>query len=180
LLSPKIASRRRLILRKLVSDPSHDRYGQHLSESDVNELVRPTDETLEQVHEWLRDNGIEETQLDYSSAKDWIKVTLSVGSIERLLDTKYSIFKHEDGSHLVRAATWSLPQHLHEHIQTIQPTNSFFKPRPKRSTLKTVPFDSNDQYLVGTLDPSTRMTVQEACNVTAVTPTCLRTLYGKA
>jgi tripeptidyl-peptidase-1 len=165
---------------EIVSDPFHERYGQHLSAEDVNELVKPADETLDQVHEWLQDYGIDESQLQYSNARDWISVTLSVKDVERLLDTKYSVFRHTDGTRLVRTPRWSLPQHLHEHIETIQPTNSFFRPKPKRSTLKNVQTTGLDQYMrVNTLDPSSKVTIEQVCNVSAVTPACLRTLYGK-
>lgn len=164
---------------KVVSDPFHERYGQHLSREQVNELVKPSDETFDQVHEWLHECGLESSQFEYSGAKDWIKVTLPVSDVERLLDTKYSVYRHNDGSHLVRTSEWSLPLHLHDHIETIQPTNSFFQPKPKRSTLKTVQMSGLEHYLSSeVVSPSNKATVADACNITAVTPTCLRTLYG--
>jgi tripeptidyl-peptidase-1 len=164
-----------------VSDPAHPRYGQHLTADDISELVKPTNETIAQVQSWLLENNIPEDRLEYSPAKDWIKVTLPVKSIELLLDTKYSVFKHEDGSHLVRTPQWSLPAHLHDHIETIQPTNSFFRPRSKRSTLKRVPLDSGaDQLHMTLVDSPSEARVQQACNASAVTPLCLRTLYGKS
>ncbi len=165
---------------KIVSDPFHERYGQHLSADEVNELVKPADETLDQVHEWLQDCGVNGSQLEYSNARDWIKLTLPVKDVERLLDTKYSVYRHNDGTHLVRTPQWSLPLHLHKHIETIQPTNSFFQPKPKRSTLKTVQMAGLEQYISGgKFEPSSKATVDQACNVTAVTPACLRTLYGQ-
>jgi len=166
----------------IVSDPFHERYGQHLSADEVNELVKPADETLDQVHDWLHDCGVDGSQLEYSNAKDWIKVTLPVKDVERLLDTKYSIFKHNDGAYIVRTSQWSLPLHLHEHIETIQPTNSFFQPKPKRTTLKTVKVAGLDQNMIdeGAHPSSNKATVAQVCNVTAVTPTCLRTLYGES
>lgn len=112
-----------------VSDPDHTRYGQHLSFEEVNDLVKPADKTLDSVHEWLSDNGI--SIHEYSPAKDWINVYIDVESAERLLDTKYSVFKHEDGSQLVRTSEWSLPTHLHEMIDTIQPTTSFLRSKPQ-------------------------------------------------
>jgi tripeptidyl-peptidase-1 len=60
-----------------VSDPDHVRYGQHLSGSEVDALVQPTDETSDLVHEWLQENGIED--FSYSSAKDWITIHIPVG-----------------------------------------------------------------------------------------------------
>lgn len=159
-----------------VSTPGHERYGQHLSEDQVNKLIKPTDETADQVLEWLREHDIAD-QLEWSRAKDWIKVSLSVESVERLLDTKYSIFKHEDGSHIVRTPEWSLPSHLHEHIQTIQPTNSFLRMKPERSTLKIAPADGPDIQIAADRMPSSKA-LADVCNVTLVTPECLRTLYG--
>ncbi|KAH7310279.1 peptidase S8/S53 domain-containing protein [Rhexocercosporidium sp. MPI-PUGE-AT-0058] len=159
-----------------VSDPGHLRYGQHLSEDEINQLIKPTDETLEQVLSWLRENNIED-QYEYSRAKDWIRVTLSVESVEKLLDTKYSIFKHEDGSYLVRTPEWSLPLHLHDQIQTIQPTNSFFRMKPERSTLKIAAADEADIRIASDRMPSSKA-LADVCNVNLVTPECLRTLYG--
>ena len=167
--------------RITVSNPSHERYGQHLSESEVNDLVKPGDETHDLVHEWLLDNGIESSRLEYSPAKDWIKISLPVNDIERLLDTKYSVFKHDHGDYLVRTPEWSLPKHLHEHIDVIQPTNSFFRPRQQGSTVKKVQEISKiDWYPLPhpSPSPSGPPDVGKACNTSAVTPLCLRTLYG--
>lgn len=165
----------------LVSDPTHGRYGQHLSQNQVNDLVKPHDETLSQVHDWLLENDIQGSQLKYSPAKDWIQVDLPVIAVERLLDTRYSLYRHEDGSHLVRTTQWSLPRNLHEHIDTIQPTNSFFRPTQERSTLLKAPLEDGEiEQALQTLNSESRTSsVKEACNVTAVTSNCLRTLYGK-
>jgi tripeptidyl-peptidase-1 len=165
-----------------VSDPDHDRYGQHLSVAEVNDLVKPSDDALDLVNDWLEDNGVHNSQLKYSPAKDWIKVSLPIKAVEALLDTEYSVFGHEDGGYLVRTPQWSLPQHLHQHINVIQPTNSFFRPRKQGTTLKTIddisennwtplPPPSPKNWTPGG-DPST------VCNTSLVTPLCLRTLYG--
>ncbi|KAI1422464.1 tripeptidyl-peptidase 1 precursor [Xylaria sp. FL1777] len=155
-----------------VSDPAHSRYGQHLSADEVEELVKPTKETSDLVHEWLGGNGI--VPSSYNAAKDWITVTLPVGQIEKLLDTEYHIFEHKDGAKVVRAPSWSLPNHLHDHIDTIQPTNSFFRARHQASdafvddgiladpTLKSYPTNSG---------------IGAVCNTSSVTPQCFETLY---
>jgi tripeptidyl-peptidase-1 len=150
-----------------------------LTHDEVNELVKPTDEALELVHDWLRDSGIEIPDLSYSPAKDWIKVTLPVSEVESLLDTKYSVFEHEDnGGYIVRTPEYSLPLHLHEHVAVIQPTNSFFRPQPMKSTYKTV-MDQGD-WKPPPPPPSYpgNPTAEQVCNTSAVTPLCLRTLYG--
>ena len=146
----------------------------------MNELVKPTDDGSALVHEWLLDNGIQSSQLEYSPAKDWITVTLPVSVIERLLDTKYSVYKHLDGSYVVRTPKWSLPRHLHEHIEAVQPTNSFFRPMARKTAFKPAVGVASSIKLADmpVADQSSDLTIAQACNVTAVTPTCLRTLYG--
>lgn len=166
-----------LTYRSTVSNPAHARYGQHLSQDEVNDLIKPATETLDQVHEWLEDNGVKTHQLQYSSAKDWISVSLPVSEINSLLDTEYSIYSHEEGSHIVRTPEWSLPEHLHAHIDTIQPTNSFFRPKPLRSTLKPVgEAVESGAIKASKLASSTNITA--VCTEDGVTPDCPRTLYG--
>ena len=89
-------------LATTVSHPDHERYGQHLSQEEVNELIKPSEEGLDLVHEWLITNGVD--KFDYSPAKDWVNIYISVEDAERLLDTEYSVFQHEDGSYLVRTS----------------------------------------------------------------------------
>ena len=138
--------------------------------------MKPSDEALDLVHDWLLDNGIDAAKLDYSPAKDWIKVSLPVSAVEELLDTKYSVFGHEDGGYLVRTPEWSLPLHLHKHIDVIQPTNSFFRPLQQASTAKLVKPLENERWASFSLPSGSDP--KSACNTSLVTPTCLRTLYG--
>jgi tripeptidyl-peptidase-1 len=138
------------------------RYGQHLSAAEVKDLVRPSDEAISKVHDWLHSNNISPSQLQYSSAKDWLKVTLPVEAIEKLLNTNYSVYRHEDGDHIVRTPDWSLPKSLHEHVQTIQPTNSFFRPMTQRKTLKTFPIE--DEIIIPAVSGNNKA-VADVCNV---------------
>jgi len=155
-----------------VSDPDHSRYGQHLSFEDVNDLVKPADETLDLVHEWLLTNGVNE--LDYSPAKDWINIYIDVDSAERLLDTEYSVFQHDDGSVLVRTSRWSIPSHLHDHVDTIQPTTSFMRTTPK----KTDWIQFAEPYTPPGYKPPANETIAKVCHFFPVTIECFRTLYG--
>lgn len=156
---------------RAVSDPDHKRYGQHLSADEVDALVAPTSETYDLVHEWLRENGIED--FGYTSAKDWIIVHLPIDMVERLLDTEYHNYKHNDGSIVARATTWSLPRHLHDHIDVIQPTTSFFRGAAHAATWvdKAVTVPASYQ-------PPKNQTLASVCNVTSVTPECFATLYS--
>jgi tripeptidyl-peptidase-1 len=139
--------------------------------------VKPTDETLGLVHNWLEDNEIQTSRVEYSPAKDWIKISLPVNAIENLLNTQYSVFQHEDGDYLVRAPKLSLPLHLHEDISVIQPTNSFFHPEKMAQTFKEV-VDILSLTTPPPLSSSPSPAIVAACNVSLVTRLCLRTLYG--
>ncbi|KAI1369941.1 tripeptidyl-peptidase 1 precursor [Xylaria arbuscula] len=155
-----------------VSDPANAKYGQHLSAEEVEELVKPTKETTELVHEWLSENGILPS---YNSAKDWITVNLPISKLEQLLDTEYHVFEHADGAKVARAPTWSLPRHLHDHIDTIQPTNSFFRARHQAS-------DAFVDAGFVAADPSLKhypsnSEIGAVCNTSSVTPQCFETLY---
>lgn len=172
----------RSLIGNAVSDPSHQRYGKHLTADEVHDLVKPAAETSDAVHEWLADNGILASDCSYTPAKDWIKVKLPVAKVEELLDTTYHSYINEDGVVAVRTPEWSVPLHLHEHIATIQPTNSFFGPKKQSAIRK-----RNNEAIAELGDvapylppPPGASTVAEVCNTTWVTPTCLRTLYGVA
>jgi tripeptidyl-peptidase-1 len=162
-----------------VSDPDHPRYGQHLTSDEVNTLIKPTEETSLLVHDWLADYGIHGDHLSYSATGDWIRCNISVRDAEQLLGTSYSTYQHNtDGSLMIRTPEWSLPHNLHAHVSTIQPTNSFMRANPRRSTLKfpTKVKSSNIQDNPAPL--AKNATVAQACSGSLVTPGCLRTLYG--
>ncbi|KAH7311332.1 tripeptidyl-peptidase 1 precursor [Stachybotrys elegans] len=157
-----------------VSHPDHPSYGKHLTQDDVNELVKPDEETLELVLEWLREHDI--VPASYSSAKDWIMVSLPVSKVERLLDTKYHIFEHENGNQAVRTLEWSLPAHLHEHIETIQPTTSFFRAHAQ-GVDHVVDDVTAAVSSMATHKQAGGDEISKLCNVSSVTPQCFETLY---
>ncbi|KAF1990476.1 subtilisin-like protein [Aulographum hederae CBS 113979] len=164
------------------SDPDHHMYGHHLSQKEVDDYIKPSNQALNYVHEWLQSNGVDSDRLSYTSAKDAIKVDLPVSHVEHLLDTKYSIYEHiEDGSRLVRTPEYSLPGHLHKHINVITPTNQFLRNNPRGSHVRIV----EDSPAGGSKWPGYTQppepsdpVVAAACNFSRVTPTCLRTIYG--
>ena len=110
-----------------ISDPKHHRYGKHLTTAEINKIVAPSEETVELVRAWLAEHDI--SNAVHSPAKDWVSIVVPIEKAEELLQTSYSTFEHSDGSTISRAPEWSLPLHLHEHIDVVQPTTSFFRPK---------------------------------------------------
>ena len=70
-----------------ISDPDHERYGEYLSKDQVDDLVRPYDESLDLVTEWLEKWGIYEEDISRSAAKDWVTITIPVRLAEQMLNT---------------------------------------------------------------------------------------------
>lgn len=161
------------------------------------------------ARQWLSDHDIEESGLLLSAAQDWITLRLPVSRIERLLQANYSIYRHEShDTFAIRAPEWSLPRHLHEHIDSIQPTNSFFlASSPPKTVSKSslcqvcqkLPRRGQDNeghpdvtdinqsaekisienlHSVDVTNIPADITVDQACNVDAVDPICVRVLYG--
>lgn len=170
-----------------VSDPSHARYGQHLTAEDIHALVAPAEESVELVKAWLADHGI--TDHAFNPSRDWVSISVPIEKVESMLDTTYSRFRHRDGSELSRAEAWSLPAHLHEHIDVVQPTNSFFRPAPKANSMsgpvlgeETISmewFETIGKNMYPTHKSSgADASVAALCNISFTTIDCLRTLYG--
>ena len=181
-----------------MSTPKHKRYGQHLTREEISALVAPSEKSRTVVEDWLDDHGI--AAFTYNHAQDWIFLELSVEKVNKLLHADYQIYRHiEDNEIKVRALGWSLPRHLHDVIDTVQPTNSFF--RPKRAELQLQSRaqsdsghdsieESYDDLVAEDLrkkphiqvakadDLPAHPTIAQACNKFAVSPLCLRLLYG--
>ncbi|KAF8330248.1 subtilisin-like protein [Amanita rubescens] len=157
-----------------VSDPTHVRYGQHLSKEEVEELVAPYPHSLNAVNDWLSTYGLGEEHIDRSPAKDWITITIPVSLVEEMLDTKYHVYQHEkDGDYLVRTTSYSLPQHLHEHIDTVQPTTIFGRFKPQKSNVVWLGEDTQDLQESQTTSSDG---VSSSCNST-ITLSCLQQIY---
>lgn len=142
-------------------------------------MIKPTDETSRLVHDWLADNGISRDRLTYSPSGDWIKCDISVRDADQLLGTSYSTYQHEtDGTLVIRTPEFSLPRDLHAHIATIQPTNSFMRANPRKSTLMPATEVMTKELLADPETLAANATAAQACSGSIVTAACLRTLYG--
>jgi tripeptidyl-peptidase-1 len=160
------------LISTLVSDPYHSRYGQHLSHDEVNALIAPKDEALDLVHEWLRSNGVD--KFDYSPSKDWINIRVTVEEAEKLLGAEYSVYAHDDGTELARTTKWSLPSHLHEHIDTVQPTTSFMRTKVSSDFADPKPLNLSETYMPPGYVPPTDPVLAKACSINGTTPTCCK------
>lgn len=94
---------------------------------------------------------------------------------------EYHIWEHSSGDTLVRTISYSLPEHLHGHIELIQPTTLFSRFRPLKATFH---FDNEDQASTASASAAAIKVpsasggqVDASCNTT-ITITCLKELYN--
>lgn len=132
-----------------VSHPESPSYGQHWTPQQISDYFAASDETVDAVRGWLGDNGIEAGRLKMSKSKGWIEVGgATVGEVEELLGAEYYVFEHESGVEQISAYqflssyrrlsytdltclyhagcdSYSVPEHIREHIDLIKPTVHF-------------------------------------------------------
>ncbi|KAG6845431.1 hypothetical protein H0H87_009338 [Tephrocybe sp. NHM501043] len=163
-----------------VSDPDHPKYGAHLSKEEVDELIAPHPDSIDAVNDWLRSHDIQDNDVIRSSAGDWLTLTLPVHLVEKMLDTTYHVWKHDNGDSIVRTTAYSLPEHLHGHIDVIQPTTMFGQLRGMRSTIvwsEEAEASPLAKDLAPIVNAETGVTVDASCNTT-ITVKCLQQLYN--
>jgi len=91
------------------------------------------------------------------------------------------VWKHDqDGDVLVRTTKYSLPGHLNEHIELIQPTTAFHRAKGRRTTFHlsrapgdSHPFAAGDKITI----PGSGVTVDASCKG-SITVECLKQLYN--
>ncbi|KAH9922264.1 Pro-kumamolisin, activation domain-containing protein [Fomitopsis serialis] len=164
-----------------VSDPSSERYGEHLSKEDVEALVAPHPESVQLVEDWLASHGLLSDALSRSPAGDWVTVRVPVSLAEIMLDTTYHVWTHAaSGDSLVRTTSYSLPEHLHDHIEVVQPTTMFSRFTPMRTTYRSfranTAIPQSDGATIAVPSASGGQ-VAASCNGT-ITPECLLELYN--
>ncbi|KAI0080805.1 tripeptidyl peptidase A [Panus rudis PR-1116 ss-1] len=166
-----------------VSDPFHERYGEHLSKEEVDGLIAPHSDSIHTVNEWLAHHGLTEDALVRTPAKDWVRVTVPISLAEEMLNTEYHIYTHvEDGDTIVRTTSYSLPEHLHEHIDLVQPTTLFSTLRGMKTNFR-FEDDVQAKALVNADAPPIKVPsasggqVDASCNGT-ITIHCLQQLYN--
>ncbi|OBZ67218.1 Tripeptidyl-peptidase sed3 [Grifola frondosa] len=152
-----------------VSIPSSALYGQHLTKEEVEKFVAPTQESVDAVNAWLKENDITATTI--SPAGDWLSFSIPVSKASELLDADFSVFTHEEtGQTSIRTLAYSIPTDLIGHVDLVHPTITFPNPFAR------LPVISSPSEVKPAVNLSSEA-VPASCAST-ITPTCLQDLYG--
>ncbi|KAH9923706.1 family S53 protease [Epithele typhae] len=154
-----------------VSTPSSANYGKHLSKAEVNELVAPTQESIDAVNAWLAENDI--TATSTTSTGSWLSFEVPVSKANELFDADFTVFTHDDsGMEAVRTLSYSIPAELQDHLDLVHPTITFPSPNSHLPVFAS-PFKGD----LASNQTLTSRAVPSSCKST-ITPACLQALYG--
>jgi len=150
-----------------ITDPSSSRYGKHWTAEQVANMFAPSQETIDRTKSWLSDFGITEDRLSFSTGRNWIEFDSTVDEAERLLDTKYHLFRHNDGGYRAACDSYSVRKDVKDHIDFVMPTVQLdgLKPVARKSPA-----------LSATV-PISGLTGLQQCD-RLITIDCLRALYN--
>jgi tripeptidyl-peptidase I len=160
------------------------RYGAHLSQEQVAELVAPHPDTLELVGSWLAFHEVPSASVSITHGGGWLTVyNVSMAQANALLGATYQRYQHiETNETIIRTIGYALPAVLHMHVQTVAPTTYFGSPRALRLNSKvmsngpTLPNGDHELQNASATSPLDAP-LPSTCSVT-ITPECLRQLYN--
>ncbi|KAL0578129.1 hypothetical protein V5O48_003872 [Marasmius crinis-equi] len=153
-----------------VSTPGNALYGQHLSLDEVKAFASPDPASVTAVSQWLSDNGVTNVQTS-GAFGDWLDFTVPISAADKLFNTNFESFVHvPSGEKLVRTLEYSIPQDLVQHIELVHPTTTFVKSLSK--PVPKISFPVTPSNITERANPA-----PASCN-SAVTPSCLESLYG--
>ncbi|RAK96168.1 S53 family peptidase [Aspergillus ibericus CBS 121593] len=147
-----------------LSTPGHQSYGKHMKREDVRAFLRPSDQASETILSWLESELVPSDSIKEHG--DWIAFTVPLSKAESMMRTEFHSF-HRPGTNVtqIRTLKYSVPENIDPYLQMIQPTTHFGQPKTQTSLPGFVP------VTIDVDDPNGN------CS-TAVTPGCLRQLYG--
>ncbi|CEJ87173.1 hypothetical protein VHEMI04327 [[Torrubiella] hemipterigena] len=149
-----------------IADHNSPNYGKWLSKGEVDAFTAPDVKGIEAITGWLKAAGIADSAISQPSA-DWMHVEIPVGKAEKLLQANYGMYNHDDHEDsLMRTLAYAIPEGLHQHIETIQPTTSFLYNTAKRPS----GIQPKPQHV-------RRRGGMSDC-ATAASPDCVRQLYN--
>lgn len=110
------------------STPGTANYGSHLGCEELQSYTAPSEVTETSVKQWLRDNNV-----PHSIEADWVTIRTTVDVANDVFNASFGWFRREEGGDDVggqrelklRSLSYSIPDHLAQHVDTVQPITRF-------------------------------------------------------
>lgn len=157
-----------------VSTPSSSTYGQYLDLDSINAAFGPSDASKSAVKSWLKSSGINTYTVQGDSV--WFKA--SVAQANSLLGTTFNTYTDSKGTSKIRTTQYSIPDSLKSHIDLISPTTYFGTTQSMRNIKATYAGETHAKRATSLPAGCNSTIVYEGHSYAAVTPDCLRYIYG--
>ncbi|KAI0749771.1 subtilisin-like protein [Daedaleopsis nitida] len=110
-----------------VADPESPNYGKHWTAAQVAQTFRPSKESMQTVHAWLLEEGMDASRLRFSKDRGYMHMNVTVAEAERLLAADYYVYRHAESGieHVGCHSGYHLPEHLVAHVDMVTPTVEF-------------------------------------------------------
>ena len=186
---------------KDVSYPQSTKYGQHWSAKEIADTFAPTPDATQAVTGWLHSYGISSERISRSQSLGWLYFNATVDEVERLLKTKFHVYRHSRGKRRIACTEYHVPEYISPFLDFITPTLHFGTQVVQRAvSTATVPIvgpyaavglpvENNAAMDMGS--PDSGSLPKEGANVDIkkipdelaqcddyITPNCLRALYN--
>lgn len=99
-----------------VSHPKSPKFGQHWDAKKIAETFAPSQDSHDDVREWLASEGITADRISLTQSLGWLRFEATVEEAERLLKTKYHLYEHESGVAQVGCESYHVPEHISKHV----------------------------------------------------------------
>ena len=156
------------------------RYRAFLSREQVDELVRPSSDTVELINAWLVHHGIRSSSISMTHRGNWLTITdVHVSQASQLLGASYQLYRNViTNETVIRTVGYSLPAVLYTHVQTVTPTTYFSSmgvtlQTPHRRPFGPAPAQAQESEKLGMVQAR-----QPPPEPAIVNPSDLRWLYG--
>ncbi|KAH9978694.1 subtilisin-like protein [Lactifluus volemus] len=161
-----------------IAHPDSPTYGQHWSPERVANYFAPSKASISTVKTWLSDSGLHPDRIRISLSNSWIEVNATVAEVEDLLDAEYYVYTHLSGHEQISCESYSVPDHVHEHVELIKPTVHFVHRIPDDPALLRKRSDSGLPLSIGPKTKGVIVTGSDVLDLAScdqfTTPECLR------
>lgn len=126
---------------------------------------------------WLKELGVESV---VSNMNDWLTFTTKKSVAESLLNTTFHWYEYEGGGGpKLRTLSYSVPEHVADHIDLVQPTTRFGNFGSKRSTIFEMHrAEESDDIATKTIALTANAAVDAPVCSATIAPACLKWLYN--
>ena len=157
------------------------RYRTFLSKEQVDQLARPSPDTVELVSAWLEHNGIRSSSISRTHGGTSLTISdLRVTHASELLCASYQLYRNmKTNETIIRAVGYSPPEVLHRHVQTAMPATCFSSMEVTVQTPQRRSFGPAPAHMqAGSMKLGAVEARQPPAEPIIVVPESLRSLYG--